>query len=43
MHNRLFVLKPLFEISGEITIPGLGSLGELIDRAPALKINLVKH
>jgi 2-amino-4-hydroxy-6-hydroxymethyldihydropteridine diphosphokinase len=43
MHNRLFVLKPLFEISGEITIPGLGSLREIIDRAPAIKISLVKH
>jgi 2-amino-4-hydroxy-6-hydroxymethyldihydropteridine diphosphokinase len=41
MHNRLFVLKPLFEISGEMSIPGLGSLRSLIDNAPELKINLI--
>ena len=43
MRNRLFVLKPLFEISGEMAIPGLGSLRGLIDRAPAIIIDLVKH
>lgn len=41
MQNRLFVLKPLFEISGEMSIPGLGSLRSLIDKAPELKIKLI--
>ena len=40
MANRLFVLKPLFEISGEMYIPRLGSLQYLIDRAP--QINMTK-
>lgn len=34
MQNRLFVLQPLFDISGEIYISGLGSLTYLIDNAP---------
>ena len=41
MQNRLFVLKPLLEIVGDIYIPGLGSLGYLIDRAPAIKIDVI--
>ncbi len=38
MQDRLFVLEPLFEISGDLYIPGLGSLKYLIDKAPAIKI-----
>ncbi len=34
MHNRLFVLKPLYEICGDLYIPGLGSLQFLINNAP---------
>ncbi len=41
MQNRLFVLKPLLEIVGDIYIPGLGSLDYLIDRAPAIKIDII--
>ena len=40
MQNRLFVLKPLFEVSGEIYISGLGSLSYLINNAP--KFDLYK-
>ncbi len=39
MQDRLFVLEPLFEISGDLYIPGLGSLKYLIDKAPAIEIN----
>jgi 2-amino-4-hydroxy-6-hydroxymethyldihydropteridine diphosphokinase len=42
MHNRLFVLKPLFEISGEMYIPGLGSLSYLLNEAPEIKIELIQ-
>lgn len=38
MHNRLFVLKPMFEISGDFTIPGLASLEYLIEHAPDIAI-----
>ncbi len=34
MQNRLFVLQPLFDISGELYISGLGSLSYLLDNAP---------
>lgn len=40
MQNRLFVLKPLFEIAGELYISGLGSLTYLINNAP--KFDLYK-
>lgn len=43
MHNRLFVLKPLFEIAGEIYIPGLGSLSYLIDNAPAIDMHIIRE
>jgi 2-amino-4-hydroxy-6-hydroxymethyldihydropteridine diphosphokinase len=43
MQNRLFVLKPLLEIVGDIYIPGLGSLDYLIDRAPAIKIDIINN
>ncbi len=38
MQNRLFVLIPLYEISGDRYIPGLGSLSYLIDHAPELEM-----
>jgi 2-amino-4-hydroxy-6-hydroxymethyldihydropteridine diphosphokinase len=38
MHKRLFVLKPLREISDDIYITGLGSLDYLILQAPAMRI-----
>jgi 2-amino-4-hydroxy-6-hydroxymethyldihydropteridine diphosphokinase len=41
MQNRLFVLKPLLEISGERFIPGLGSLEYLIAHAPAIKMTII--
>ena len=41
MQNRMFVLKPLLEISGEKYIPGLGGLEYLIDNAPAIKLTIV--
>ncbi|MCK4708325.1 MAG: 2-amino-4-hydroxy-6-hydroxymethyldihydropteridine diphosphokinase [Gammaproteobacteria bacterium] len=39
MQNRLFVLLPLQEIAGDLNIPGLGSISDLIQQAPALRIN----
>lgn len=41
MQNRLFVLKPLYEIGGDLYIPGLGSLKYLIDHAPDLDIEVI--
>jgi len=41
MHDRLFVLKPLLEVSGEMFIPGLGSLAYLIKKAPAIEISII--
>ena len=38
MQNRLFVLEPLREISGDIYIAGLGSLDYLIKHAPTMRI-----
>ena len=38
MQNRLFVLEPMFEISGDLYIPGLGSLKYLIEQAPQISI-----
>ena len=43
MHNRLFVLKPLLEVSGEMYIPGLGSISYLIEKAPVIKINIINQ
>jgi len=34
MQNRLFVLKPLFDVSGELYISGIGSITYLINNAP---------
>ena len=41
MANRLFVLQPLFEIAGDIEIPGLGGLQHLVDRAPKIEIKKI--
>jgi len=41
MQNRLFVLQPMFDIGGDIYIPGLGSLKYLIENAPAININQI--
>lgn len=38
MQNRLFVLKPMFEISGDLYISELGSLEYLIEHAPDIAI-----
>lgn len=38
MQNRLFVLKPMFEINGDLYISGLGSLKYLIEHAPDIAI-----
>ena len=38
LQNRLFVLKPMFEISGDLYISGLGSLVYLIENAPDIAI-----
>jgi len=38
IQNRLFVLEPMFEISGDLYIPGLGSLKYLIEHAPDIAI-----
>jgi len=34
MHNRLFVLQPLFDVAGELYVSGLGSLTFLLKNAP---------
>ncbi len=39
MHNRLFVLEPLLEISEDFYISGLGSLSYLINNAPKFKLH----
>lgn len=39
--NRLFVMQPLLEITGDINIPGLGSLQELITRAPEIEMSKI--
>jgi 2-amino-4-hydroxy-6-hydroxymethyldihydropteridine diphosphokinase len=39
MQNRLFVLQPLREISGDIYIAGLGSVDYMIKHAPSMRIN----
>jgi 2-amino-4-hydroxy-6-hydroxymethyldihydropteridine diphosphokinase len=38
LQNRLFVLKPMFEISGDLYITGLGSLKYLLEHAPVIAI-----
>jgi len=38
MHHRLFVLKPLREISEDLYIAGLGSLDYMIAHAPRMRI-----
>ncbi len=39
MQNRLFVLQPLREISGDLYIAGLGSVDYMIKHAPPMRIN----
>ena len=36
--NRRFVLEPMLEIDGDRFIPGYGSLGYLVEHAPALEM-----
>lgn len=43
MHHRLFVLQPLREITGDLTIPGLGRLEKLIKQAPPLRIRRLER
>lgn len=43
MKNRLFVLQPLREIAGDLHIPDLGSLDQLIQNAPALRIQKLEN
>lgn len=43
MANRLFVLEPMFEVSGEQFIPGFGSLKYLIDKAPSIQLNKIDN
>ena len=38
LHERLFVLQPLFDIAPDLTIPGHGALAELLQRCPPLAI-----
>lgn len=42
MSKRLFVLRPLFEVAGEIYIPGLGSLSYLIDQATPIEMHKIR-
>ena len=42
MQNRLFVLQPLFEISGDIPVPGLGNLQHLLNNAPDMEIAMMQ-
>jgi len=41
LQKRLFVLQPMFDIGGDIYIPGLGSLKYLIENAPAIDIKQI--
>ncbi|MCP4188375.1 MAG: 2-amino-4-hydroxy-6-hydroxymethyldihydropteridine diphosphokinase [Gammaproteobacteria bacterium] len=41
MQNRLFVLQPMFEISGDLYISGLGSLKYLVENAPKMMIKQI--
>jgi len=38
LHERAFVLQPLFDIAPDLDIPGHGSLATLLDRCPPLAI-----
>lgn len=42
MQKRLFVLKPLKEIAGDLYIPRLGSLQFLIQHAPPMRIRRIE-
>ncbi len=41
MHNRLFVLRPLYEVCGDLYIPGLGSLQFMINNAPDNEMSVI--
>jgi len=41
MANRLFVLLPMLEISGDLHIPSLGRLQTLIDKAPSIQLSKI--
>jgi len=41
LHERAFVLYPLFEIAPDLQVPGLGTLRELIGRVPARGVRVV--
>lgn len=41
MANRQFVLEPMFEMTGDQFIPGLGSLKYLIDNAPTIQLKKI--
>ena len=43
MANRLFVLEPMLEISGEQFIPGFGSLKYLISNAPSMQLTKINN
>ncbi len=41
LQNRLFALQPMLEISGDLYIPGLGSLKYLVENAPNILIEQI--
>ena len=42
LHERAFVLVPLAEIAGELQIPGLGNVSELLASIDAIGIEAIK-
>ena len=43
MHERIFVLQPLYDIAPELHIPGRGSLTTLLKQCPPLPIEQIKY
>ena len=43
MSRRLFVLKPLLEVSGDLYIPGFGSLSYLVSQAAPIDIQKISR
>jgi 2-amino-4-hydroxy-6-hydroxymethyldihydropteridine diphosphokinase len=43
MSKRLFVLKPLLEVSGDLYIPGFGSLSYLVSQAAPIDIQKISR
>jgi 2-amino-4-hydroxy-6-hydroxymethyldihydropteridine diphosphokinase len=41
MVERLFVLKPLMDLSPRLLVPGLGVVGELMEQCPGLRLEPV--